>query len=54
VTNIHAAMGLAKQELLRDHDEHKNGCSAAEVATFSPGAKAFVLLGQMIEANIVR
>lgn len=52
--NIDDAVGLAQQELLREQDKNKNGYSAAEVSTFSPGAKAFLLLGQMIEAGIIR
>lgn len=53
-TDINKAEGYAKASLLKNKDANKNGYSAAEIADFSKSAKAFLLLGQMIEAGILK
>ena len=40
-------------KLLRAKDLNNNGYSASELAKFSTTAKAFVLVGKMIEAGII-
>lgn len=52
--DINKAEGYAKASLLQNKDLNNNGYSAAEVATFSKSAKAFLLLGQMIEAKVLK
>lgn len=51
--DIDAAKTYAVDHLLRGKDHNQNGYSAAEVAQFSKSAKAFLLLGQMIEGGIL-
>jgi hypothetical protein len=53
-TDINKAQKYAAETLLRAKDHNRNGYSAAEVASFSKSAKAFLLLGQMIEAKILK
>lgn len=52
--DVNKAEGYANAILLEAKDTNNNGYSAAEVATFSKSAKAFLLLGQMIEAKILK
>jgi hypothetical protein len=52
--DLDKANAYASEKLLKGHDANKNGYSAADVATFSKSAKAFLLLGQMIEAGILK
>ena len=52
--DIDKAEAYAKDKLLKNKDENKNGYSAAEITNFSKSAKAFLLLGQMIEAKVLK
>lgn len=53
-TDINKARKYAAEHLLKAKDRNENGYSAAEVATFSKSAKAFLLVGQMIDAKILK
>ncbi len=53
-TDINKAEKYAAETLLKAKDHNKNGYSAAEVEKFSKSAKAFLLLGQMIQGGILK
>lgn len=53
-TDVQRAMDYAKESLLKNKDKNNNGYSQAEVENFSTSAKAFLLIGQMIEAGIIK
>lgn len=53
-SDIDRAVEYAKTHLLKNKDENRNGYSADEVANFSTSAKAMLLIGQMIDAGIIR
>lgn len=53
-SDIDRAVEYAKEHLLKNKDENRNGYSAAEVEKFSTTAKAFLLIGQMIDAGIIK
>lgn len=52
--DVNKAEAYAKASLLKNKDTNNNGYSAAEIANFSKSAKAFLLLGQMIEAKVLK
>jgi len=52
--DINKAEKYAAETMLKAKDHNKNGYSAAEVEKFSKSAKAFLLLGQMINAGILK
>lgn len=52
--DINKAEAYAKESLLKNKDVNSNGYSAAEIEGFSKSAKAFLLLGQMIEAKVLK
>lgn len=52
--DINKAEAYAKANMLKNKDLNSNGYSAAEIANFSKSAKAFLLLGQMIEAKVLK
>jgi hypothetical protein len=51
--DVARAVEYSGTHLLRSKDGNKDGYSAAEQATFSTTAKAFVMVGKMIEAGII-
>jgi hypothetical protein len=51
--DIDKAVAYAKESLLKNKDVNNNGYSQAEVAKFSTSAKAFLMVGQMIEAGLL-
>jgi hypothetical protein len=51
--DIDKAVDYAGESLLKNKDKNNNGYSKAEVDKFSTTAKAFLLIGQMIEAGII-
>jgi hypothetical protein len=53
-TDVNKAEKYAAETMLKAKDHNKNGYSAAEVENFSKSAKAFLLLGQMINAGIIK
>lgn len=52
--DIDKAVSYAKEHLLQNKDKNRNGYSAAEVEKFSTSAKAMLLIGQMIDAGIIK
>lgn len=52
--DIDKAVAYAKDHLLKNKDANKNGYSAAEVEKFSTSAKAMLLIGQMLDAGIIK
>lgn len=52
--DIAKAVDYSGTKLLRNKDTNSNGYSKAEVAKFSTTAKAFLLVGKMIDAGIVQ
>ncbi len=52
--DVDKALAYAKEKLLENKDKNNNGYSKDEVAKFSTTAKAFLLVGQMIEAGIIK
>jgi hypothetical protein len=52
--DIDKAVEYAKEKLLRNKDKNNNGYSKDEVEKFSTTAKAFLLVGQMIDAGIIK
>lgn len=52
--DIDKAVDFAKEKMLKNKDVNNNGYSQAEVAKFSASAKAFLMLGQMIDAGIIK
>ena len=52
-SDVDRALEVAKESLLRSKDQNHNGYSQDEIAKFSTTAKAFLLVGQMIEAGII-
>lgn len=52
-SDIDRAVDYAKEHLLQNKDENRNGYSAAEVENFSTSAKAMLLIGQMLDAGII-
>ena len=53
-TDVNKAEKYAAETMLKAKDANSNGFSAAEITKFSKSAKAFLLLGQMIEAGIIK
>lgn len=53
-SDIDRAVSYAKDSLLKNKDANKNGYSAAEVQNLSTSAKAMLLIGQMIDAGILK
>ncbi|MEL6345290.1 MAG: hypothetical protein AAFV53_19445, partial [Myxococcota bacterium] len=51
---IDDAVDYSDLRLLRKKDVDDNGYSADEIANFSTTARAFLRVGQMIEAGVVR
>lgn len=51
--DIDRAVDYAEESLLKNKDANSNGYSKAEVEKFSTSAKAFLMLGQMIEAGLL-
>lgn len=51
--DITRAVDYALENLLANKDKNNNGYSKSEVATFSASAKAFLLIGQMIEKGML-
>lgn len=51
--DITRAVDYALEHLLKSKDKNNNGYSKAETANFSTSAKAFLLIGQMIEKGIL-
>ena len=52
--DIAKAVDYSSEHLLRNKDTNNNGYSSKEVAKFSTTAKAFLHVGQMIEAGIIK
>lgn len=52
--DIAKAVDYSSEHLLRNKDANHNGYSAAEIGKFSTTAKAFLHVGQMIEAGIIK
>lgn len=52
--DVNKAEKYAAETMLKKKDHNKNGYSADEIATFSKSAKAFLLLGQMVEAKLLQ
>jgi hypothetical protein len=52
--DIDKAVDYAKEKLLRNKDKNNNGYSKAEIENFSTTAKAFLLVGQMMDAGIIK
>jgi hypothetical protein len=52
--DIDKAVEYAKQHMLRNKDGNNNGYSKKEIEKFSTTAKAFLLVGQMIDAGILK
>lgn len=52
--DIERAVAYANEHLLENKDGNRNGYSIAETEKFSKSAKAFLLLGQMIEEGILK
>jgi hypothetical protein len=52
--DLSKACDYAKDKLLLNKDLNKNGYSQDEIAKFSTTAKAFLHVGQMIEAGIIK
>lgn len=52
-SDITRAVDYALEHMLANRDTDHNGYSKAEIATFSTSSKAFLLIGQMIEAGIL-
>lgn len=51
--DIQRALEYSDEHLLKAKDKNHNGYSAREIGRFSTSAKAFLLLGQMIDAGIL-
>lgn len=51
--DITKAVDYAEKELLRDYDTNNNGYSKSEIAKMSTSGKAFVLIGQMVDAGVL-
>jgi hypothetical protein len=51
--DLDAAAAVGRDVLLRAKDVNKNGYSVDETSKFSKSAKAFLLLGQMVEAGVL-
>lgn len=54
VKDINEAVEYSGTKLLRNKDGNHNGYSKAEYAAFSTTAKAFTLVGKMIDAGIIK
>jgi hypothetical protein len=52
--DIDKAKNYAREHMLENKDKNQNGYSAAEVEKFSTTAKAFLLVGQMIDAGLIK
>jgi len=52
--DVEKALAYAKEKLLENKDTNNNGYSAAEIEKFSTTAKAFLMVGQMIDAGIIK
>jgi hypothetical protein len=52
--DINKAVEYSGTKLLTDKDANKNGYSKDEIAKFSTTAKAFLQVGQMIDAGIIK
>jgi hypothetical protein len=52
--DIDKASDYAREKLLQNKDLNNNGFSASEIEKFSTTAKAFLLVGQMIDAGIIK
>ncbi len=52
--DVGKAVEYSGTHLLRNKDTNKNGYSKAEYAKFSTTAKAFTMVGKMIEAGIIK
>jgi hypothetical protein len=52
-SDIDKAVEYAKEKLLQNKDLNNNGYSKSEIEKFSTSAKAFLLIGQMIDAGII-
>ncbi len=52
--DIEKALAYADKKFLRSKDENRNGYSQKEIGRFSTSAKAFLLIGQMIEGGVLR
>ena len=53
-SDIDKAVAYANEHMLENKDVNSNGYSADEVKTFSTTAKAFLHVGQMLEAGIIK
>ena len=54
VAEIESALDYSGLRLLKKKDVNRNGYSRAEINKFSTTAKAFLHVGEMIEAGIIR
>lgn len=52
--DIDRATEYAKEKLFKNKDTNNNGYSAAEVSNFSTTAKAMLLIGEMLDAGIIK
>lgn len=51
--DITAAVNYARTDMLKAYDDNSNGYARAEVEKMSKSAKAFILLGEMIDKGII-
>lgn len=51
--DIESAVEYASKEMLKDYDTDNNGYEKSEIAAMSSSAKAFMLIGQMLEAGLI-